>query len=449
MILNVTSAERDAYEAALTATEIEARLDVTIRDRDEKPIGSLTADTNWERANYRGVPGVYDGQVDADWEADVTHQAKLTVSDPALRLDFNQDSPAAGALFVDKMVSIEHLLWVPDFARWQPCGIFWGPITRFRHAGYRVEIEAMGKEMLALDPHVLWRTIPLQRGMLVTEAIKRLMRAMGERRFDFPHIRRKLHKNMTVGKREEVWKVCTRLANSIDCMLFYDGAGRLRLRRHPEDPAFEFHDGEDGTLLEHPALTYDIDRVRNIVEVLGAKPEKGIRRIRAEARAHPSHPLSPEKLARNGEPRKMVQTIENNLAPRTRTVSVVVMRKGKKKKIEKEVAIWESAVRNRKRAKQIAERQLNNLLRAFVDAEYSVLVHPHTELLDVARVRSSTAGTFSHRLKAYSLPLRAGPGQPIGLTRQIRYKPKGKHRTRVTGGQTTGPGPRYVKGRKR
>jgi len=436
ILTDLTRAEREAYESALIASErFPAHLEVTMRDRDEKAIGSLTADTDTERAEFRQSAGVLDGQIDVDWTEDVTHHLpSLVVSDPKGKLTFDKDAPAQGALHIANFISIRHLLWVPDLEREISCPLFWGSVTKFSHEGTTVSIEAMGKESLALQPHVLWTTVKLHKGMLITDAIKRLMREMGERRFDFPKIGRKLHKDMTIARAQEAWRVCTKLANSIDKMLYYDGLGRLRLRNYPEDPTITFTDDpETSCLLTHPSLSYDFDRVRNVVEVMGAKPEKGRKRIRAVARAHPSHPLSPEKLARNGQPRFLVETIENDIAVRSRTKTIEVKNK-KGKKVEREKVVWESAIKKRKRARQIALKRLNSLLKSLLDSEYEVLPHYHLEVMDVVRVRSNTAGSFTHPLKVYSLPLKAGPGQSVGRNKKLTFASK-RHRVRATGGQ--------------
>lgn len=412
MILDQLSrAERQAYETALQATEIETKIEVTIRDRDEKAIGSLTAEPDWEKATYRGIPGVIEGQIDVDMSADVTHQCSLTVTDPKGKLEFDPDTPAQSGLFVDKFVSVRHLLKVGD--EYHACPVFWGSVTKFDRQGSEVSIEGMGKEALALEPCLVWATVKLHKGMLVTEAIKKVMRAQGERRFDLPNVQRKLHRDITVARGSEAWRVASRLANSIDMQLFYDGAGRCRLRRWSDDPTLVFREGE--TLLTHPSISYDFDRVRNVVEVLGSKPERNVPRIRAVAYAPRSHPLSAHKLARNGEPRWLVERVENNLAARTKTVKT--KRKGKER--EEEKVIQESVVKSRKRAREIAARRLDNLLNSFIDASYEVLVHPHLEVGDTVGVRS-TYGDFTHRLKTYSLPLGIGAGQSVGFNKRLR-----------------------------
>ncbi len=250
MILqSLNTAQLKEYTAALTAPVIEMRVSVTILDGNEKPIGSLTADTNWERSVYRGLPGVIEGQVDVDDTADVTHQCRLSISDPLKRIDFDPESPGSGALFPNKFLAVEHVLWVESMSQWIASPVFWGPIAHFEREGSQIDMEALGKESLALAPCLLWETIKLAKGTSATDAIKQLLRPMGEARFYLPEIPyKRLAKDINVGSRTEPWPVVKQIAASINMQVFYDGLGRVRLRGWRDDPILTIHDGKDDEL---------------------------------------------------------------------------------------------------------------------------------------------------------------------------------------------------------
>jgi len=242
ILRDLRRSEVKAYEDALAGNAISMRLHVTLRNADEKPIGSLTADGDWERALTRGIPGVIDAQVDVDSAADVTHQFRCTVTDPLGQLVFDKDNPGKG-LFPDRLVSAEHSLWVEDLDDWIDAPVFWGPISRFERTGHEVSIEAWGKESLALAPNLLWKTMKLNDGDKVVDAIKKLLKAKGERRFDFPDFERKLSKDIWLGPRTEPWKRAKRMAASCNAQLFYGGDGYCRMRKWPDDPVAVLTDG--------------------------------------------------------------------------------------------------------------------------------------------------------------------------------------------------------------
>jgi hypothetical protein len=136
------------------------------------------------------------------------------------------------------------------------------------------------------------------------------MEGQGETLFDFPDAKVKLRKPVSMGRTSEPWKVAQRLARSIDRQLFYDARGKLRLRTLPPQPVFKFKTGAQGTIVNRPTIAFDMDRVRNTVEVLGPKPEGQQKRIRFVAYPPKNNALSPWKLARNGQPRFLVETVE-------------------------------------------------------------------------------------------------------------------------------------------
>jgi hypothetical protein len=272
------------------------RLRVTILDRDEKPVGSLT------EPDVR----VESGEVQLDTTAEVTRQLSLGLVDEAGIIDLTPNSPATAAVYADNFLAVEYGTWVPALAAWVDAPAFWGPVTKVERTGVRVGIEASGKDMLARPPFVLWRTMTLGRGVLVTDAITRIMGGLGEKRFALGTLKAKLPKPMSIGPRDSVWDAVQTLAKSADRHLFYDGAGRLTLAQDAPAALYEFEVGRD--VIDEPAVTFDaVTDTRNVVEVLGPKPSgKDAPAIRGVAYAEAAHPLSAQSLARNGKPRYML-----------------------------------------------------------------------------------------------------------------------------------------------
>jgi hypothetical protein len=269
------------------------RLRVTILDRNEKPVGSLTQPEIL----------VDSGEVQLDTTAEVTRQLSLDFLDPSAIIEIAPNSPATSAVYADNFLAVERGAWVPALDCWVDAPVFWGPITGVERNGVAVSVDASGKEMLARAPFVPWRTITVQRGVLVTDAIRRIMDRLGETRYALGALSAKLPKAISVGPRDDAWAVVQRLAKSIDRHLFYDGAGRLTLARDATAPLYEFVLGRD--VIGEPDVKFDAyGDTRNVVEVVGPKPTgKGRKQIRGVAYAEASHPLSAQSLARNGQPR--------------------------------------------------------------------------------------------------------------------------------------------------
>jgi hypothetical protein len=228
--LDLTYSERRAYEIALTQSH-PMRVIVRILDQDEKEVGSLTAPES----------DILDGSVAVDVGADVTRQLQLSILDERGKLLWDRHNPSDTALYLDKFIAVERGDWVEELNRWVDVPVFWGPLTLFEREHPIVRIEALGKEVLLQPPHAPFKTLTIKKGTKITDAIKKMARPMGERRFDLPDLDdRKLKEELSVGRHANVWQRATKLAKSIDRQLFYDGRGRLRMRRHPEESVFTF-----------------------------------------------------------------------------------------------------------------------------------------------------------------------------------------------------------------
>jgi hypothetical protein len=210
---------------------------------------------------------------------------------------------------------------------------------------------------------------------------------------------------------------------------------------HPVIPPPDAHDvvrkeiEELAILLTEPRVTYDFDTVRNVVEVLGAKPESGLKRVRAVAIAPKNHPLSPSNLARNGQHRRMVEVIETGLAvhkkhhpmwwgPQTPWQKKVAWR------VTEAARLHGAMVKRKKRAMEIANRRLDEYLRLSIEVETDVLPQPHLELGDIVLLKSRSAGNFEFRFKRGSLPLGSSSGMSIGFNKRLRIL-KRKRKTKA------------------
>ena len=199
-------------------------------------------------------------------------------------------------------------------------------------------------------------------------------------------------------------------------------------------------------LLTEPRVTYDFDSVRNTVEVLGALPEAGLKRVRAVAIAPRNHPLSPHNLARNGEPRYLVEVIETGLSVHRRVMpgwadNKLQIKRWRHRESDR---IHGAMVKRKKRAQEIANRRLDEFLRLSVEVETDCLPQPHLELGDLVLLKSKTAGRFEFRYKRGSLPLGSSSGMSIGFNKRLRILKKKRKKTggggRGNNGRSAGVG---------
>lgn len=386
-----SATEFAAFERALGTSHYE-RVRVQVLDRDEQPIESLR-------------PRILSGSVDVDVDAAPSRSGEITFVDHLGVFDFAPSSPAEAGAFADTFLAITKEIYVDELSTWAVCPVLRGPITAISRRGPIVSCVIEGKEILGLEPAVVWQDDAkiLGRNLKVIEAIRRLLRGQGERLFGFPETpTRTLRERITLDRMAEPWKVARRLAHGIDRQLFYDGEGRARIRSVPADRVYAFvyavptkpNAAAIPNALTRPELTFDLAETRNVVDVLGARPEgKGKRRPRHVAIA--TGPLSPSALQRNGEPRWLVERIELDEAKR------------------------DAVVRSR------ARRELSRLARVDVAVEFEALAAPHLEERDpVALWYDGRWITFE--LRRFTIPLRAGESMSIGFNK--RPAPRGGDR---------------------
>lgn len=326
-----------------------------------------------------------DGQVNIDTSSETSRQLSATFDDPSHSLSLDSDSPADGALYVDRMMQATYGFYVDELAKWVDVPIFTGPIVNMQRTGAQVQVSCLGKEHLAMS-HA-WRPLTLKKGMNVGAAIKTILRERaGEDSFSFGTVKNRLPSSVSLGRMSQPWVVAQQLAASIGRQLYYDGAGVCRLRKRSTGSVFTF-DGD--VVTSEVAVTYDLSTIINTVWVKGHKPEnRDKQQITAAVSAPSSHALSPQKLGRNGDPRHIVEVIERG------------------------------SVRSRKEARELARRTLSSRLSAGLDISFESLPIVHLDPLDVVRVDTDDA-SLSFPLQKASLPLLHSGVMSVGVVKRV------------------------------
>ncbi len=387
--LGLDRSERRAYIRALHHS-YDVRYRVVLYDADENPVRNFTVPNSL----------VLGGAVQVDTDADVTRSLQLVVFDPKNAFALDPDSPGQAKIFADNLVRVVHECYVDDIGDWVECPIFHGPVTSLRRFGAELEISAQGKESLHLAPRLLWKTSTFRKGENTVDTIRTILARSGEERFDIDESAKKLPNDLSLSRHDEAWKEAKKLAVGMDRQLFFDGRGRVRLRKHSKNPVFTFYLRNIETalppsVLTRPDVTFDFG-FRNVVEVLGPDPSGSKTRVRYVARPNPGHPLSPESLAFNGKPRYLVERVENNKVKRTSD------------------------------AKEIAERMLDDKLKIGVNATFDALTMPFLEELDsIALVLDDERVEF--RLRQYTLQLGQG-SMSVGYLRRPEIRRRKKRR---------------------
>jgi hypothetical protein len=295
----------DRYLAALVASNINIRNRILILDKNEKPLGELTA------SDSKVFP--MDGGVQVDAKAPVTRLLSLLLLDPRQVLFFEPGVVSQNALFMDRSIQIIRETFVPSIGtgKWVGAPIFTGRITKLDQDGIFTTVEAQGKESLLLPPYRHWRSRTFARNTRITTVIRTLLEDKGETKMVIPPLDRRLHRALSVVPTANTWGIINKLAASMNRHCFYDGEGRFRMRKKPNHVSWRFQYGVD--MMTRPSKLYDFLGVRNVAQVRGPRPdEKKEKQIVVTRRLHPNHPMSPESLARNGKKQYLVETLQND-----------------------------------------------------------------------------------------------------------------------------------------
>lgn len=335
---------------------------------------------------------VIDGQVNIDVTAAVTRSATVTLLDPNKTPVLDSDSPGDGALYLDRMIRIWYGVRITG--DWVDVPIFTGPLTKLDRSGPTVSVEAQGKELLAAQSVLHPLTLP--KGMKRTDAIRILMQAAGENRFDLPDLSTRLANRVTIGMQDAFWPSAQKLAHALDRQLFYDGRGVLRLRNHPGNTCWTFRDGDGGTIIAPTELGIDASALSNVVHVRGRNIKGKHGHVHVTVELQEPHALAPARLGRNGVKRYLNPAFIDN-----------------------------EHIRGKAEALKVAKRHIKNAKSVAADVTTEALVIPHLEEGDQVRVETEAMGV-GFRLRAFSIPLTTASGMTIGFHRMVSATGSGR-----------------------
>lgn len=329
------------------------------------------------------------GQVNIDTTADTaTRSATLELLDPTFKLKLDDDAPNDGSLYFTRMVKITYSIATPDRSERYFIPIFCGPITKVDRTGAIVDVEAMGKEILASDN--VWRGKTYKKRLKKTDVIEAIMRAAGEAesKMQFVHRKTLMGHNVSSTRKVTFWSLARKIAGSMRLQLFYDGRGVLILRRRPSRTVHTFN-GQ--TMVSEAQIGYDNDEDYNAVLIIGGKPKGAKKKLTYRHVAPKTSALSPDNLGRNGTKRYIPLIIEDD------------------------------SIKSRKAAKARAKRELAEALRQDIEVTFDALPMPFLEEDDLCNFRTQTAaGSF--RLQKMTIPLTADGDSSIGYLRRVSPK---------------------------
>ena len=395
--LDLTPADYKSFVRAL-ADPHSVRIDVAVLTLDEDELSRIT-------------PHILDGQVDVDADGDeATRSLSVTLLDPNHTLHLDSDSPDDGALYADRMIQVIYSVLVPGLSERVDVPVFTGPIVDLERDGTQVAITAQGKEVLGAG--WIWRPITIKKGALKSDAIRTVLKERtGERNFDIPDVTNSagkpitLPKPLSLGRAAAAWPRVSKIAQSLNRHLYYNGAGTCRLRVRPRRPVFTFRadDLTHSTITSAVKVTHDFSVVKNAVWFRGGKPKGQKKPVEFFAVAPKGHPLSPQRLGRtNADGDKVGRYL---------------------------VAEYSNEhVRSKAEAKRRGNALLDDLLLEVVGASFTAVPIPHLDPLDVVRV-STRDFSANVRIRQFSLPL-AGGEMTVGYIERVSKAQVGAIRRR-------------------
>jgi hypothetical protein len=352
-------------------------------------------------------------------------------------------------VFADRYVGIHYGVYIPALDDIIYCPVIRGPITEYAHDGYTLNLEISGKESRGLDPFFVTHQYQLKRGMTLEEAVRHVVRRLGERRIHLPALDdRKLHRTHGVAATAEPWAVIAggkhvsglstitkthhkgkqhkherQVDHNVPALmrmdrhhrrLMYDSRGRLTTRHREQNVHWHFRDGTTAkghrrgpTVLSRPSVQYDEQETKNHVVVRGHS-HKG-RRVEAEASLPHDHPLSPQSLAKNGEPLYMTEFVTAD------------------------------DLRTHDECKRRAEKELKRLKDVGVNVAFDALPLPFFDEGDHVSV-DVQGFRYDFYMNQWTLPLRAG-SMSVGYTKHTsRFADRAKHPNHHDSGGRAGPG---------
>lgn len=349
-----------------------------------------------------------DGQVDCEAvegdKSDIANSrtAILRFLDPNRTLGFEAGSPNDGAVFFDRMLRVIYSVYTGRAANggWVDVPVMTGPIMNFEREGNEVVVEARGKEEYGLGQ--IFKTAKYAKGTYKVAVIRSLLAISGEINSYMQAIpstggeRTPVAISMT--GEQKVWPEAFKqakgmLRNGKNVRLFYNALGQAVLRPIGQAPVFTMAAKPGGLLTSEPKIAYSMTDLKNVVKVIGRKTASsstGTPPVVSYAAVAPAtHPLSPNKLGRNDNPRYYLYVLDN------------------------------PNVIGRAAAKTLAKSQLKYWLNQQVQATWECLPVPHMEPWDTVNLVTSR-GILTAPCRRFTLPLVAGPSMSVGSTRAVR-----------------------------
>lgn len=346
----------------------EVRFDVTLMDLDHRIVGQI-----------RMIDG--SGQVQGDRDGfgeDHGPQRRLTLTalDPQNRLGVGSGELDDSQVYYDRIMQVSYGVLCPTLG-WVDLNVFTGLPWKLQNTDGALYVEADDLSRLGMES--TWKPLTIEKGTLLTTAIRRILARAGFTHVRLPVSKKRLAHAVSLGRHHLLWAVADRLASTQDWQLYVDGSGIPTARRLPGNTMFTF----DSEIVEPVAGSTDRSRFVDAVEVIGRKPKGAKRRVGYVAKARASDDLSSESLAHNGEPFYAVETIEND------------------------------HFRTTAQCRRKAERVLADRLRARESVTCGVLPQPHLTPGDMGRFVGPLGDWSRDRIDAFTLPL--GTDEPMRL----------------------------------
>lgn len=363
---------------------------VQVLDLDQKPVADVSL-------------MVEDGSVNVAHGKDtkISRSCSLTLYDPRGHIGFGTNDPSEGAMFLNNMVRVILSYRSYDIGAdlgWVDVPVFTGPVVGMSRDASTISIDALGKEHFAL--RAAWESKSWHADIVVA-LIRNVMRQAGETKFDMPTANDLLvmtTEAVDLYPNSHPWWHAQNLAEVLDRQLFYDGRGKLRLRKLPRNPVWVFQDGEQSNIATRPQVSYDVERVRNRVWVKGRNPKGADPRFEGKASLPGNNPFSARALGRGPDNRggTLLEIIEND------------------------------HLKSNRECEDKAVEKVNDYLMQSVGIQADVLPVPHLEPGDPVEVDTAD---INQRTRAwnYSIPLRAGDAMSFGYTRRLVKGRKAKH----------------------
>lgn len=311
------------------------------------------------------------GGVSIDQTADITRSLDLTLFDPQRKIHVDPDTASSTSVFVADMISVVYTVQNPTRTQTFNIPVFTGPIDDVNRDDTFLYLKCVGKEVLSLQN--LWVAKTYRKNARKTDVLKDILRwRIGETRYTVPNLSAKLPNDLKLTREKVPWVSAKNLASGMGYDLFYDGRGYAVMRKRAGAKAvFTF---DDRFLTERPQVDYDLSEVKNVVEVIGAKPKKSKVNIKYVAVAPRYHPLSPYRLGRNGVPRYIYESIQDD------------------------------SIDTKAEAKALATGKLNSFLLSGYDAQWNGTPVPMLEENDIVRLNSGDVNAYI-RLRKFTIPL--------------------------------------------